>query len=421
MVADELHASHETCKPRSLLVGVGEIVEPLLLLDLRHERPLPFHGFVVAAAQLVTAHQSELQIASPRSVPSEIRIVFPMLHANAGFHIARAENTRTVRLRRPSFRAIRGAMAPAETDDGEAADEPPYDPPARTGLDFLRALHANPPPVGTAGPSACSNEKEPVATPSASNPVAPDSAPATVSVTEVGESSSAASKKRPRFAQGVLPFGTPLAKPTPPPAPVQAPKRASRELTDAEKAEEKFLKAQQLYITQWLPKFERLLLDKNEEGLPILDAQASDVEAAAVEVLASDWKQRAQVVRDWLDDWQWRLAVLKADWLGVRVRRGEGEEGELKEEAVLEEVEGEEEVERAEGEASDYEQEGGTEGRERKGGEVKGRVHAPNPFSSLFPTVHANELQSQPQSCKDHGAQWACGHQLSAAVSHVSS
>ncbi|CAI5509280.1 unnamed protein product [Closterium sp. Naga37s-1] len=161
-------------------------------------------------------------------------------------------------------------MAPAETDDGEAADEPPSDPPARTRLDFLRALHANPPPVGTARPSACSNEKEPVATPSASNPVTPDSAPATVSVTEVGESSSAASKKRPRFAQGVLPFGTPPAKPTPPPAPVQAPKRASHELTDAEKVEEKFLKAQQLYITQWLPRFEWLLLDMNEEGLPIL-------------------------------------------------------------------------------------------------------------------------------------------------------
>ncbi|CAI5508341.1 unnamed protein product [Closterium sp. Naga37s-1] len=161
-------------------------------------------------------------------------------------------------------------MAPAETDNGEADDEPPNEPPARTGLDFLRALHATPPPVGTAGPSACSNEKEAVATPSASIRVAPDSAPATVSVTEVGESSSAASNKRRRFAQGVLPFGTPPAKPTPPPVPVQAPKRASRELTDAEKVEEKFLKAQQLYITQWLPKFDWLLLDKNEKGLPIL-------------------------------------------------------------------------------------------------------------------------------------------------------
>ncbi|CAI5476740.1 unnamed protein product [Closterium sp. Yama58-4] len=130
-------------------------------------------------------------------------------------------------------------MAPAEDGDGEAADEPSKDAPARTGLDFLCALHANPPPVVTLGTSSCSKGKESVSKPPASNAVAPDSAPATVSVTEVGESSSAASKKRRRFAQAVLPFGTPPAKPTPPPAP-------------------------------WLPKFDWLLLDKNEEGLLIL-------------------------------------------------------------------------------------------------------------------------------------------------------
>ncbi|CAI5940718.1 unnamed protein product [Closterium sp. NIES-64] len=140
-------------------------------------------------------------------------------------------------------------MAPAEDGDGEAADEPSNDAPARTGLDFLRAVHANPPPVVTPGPSSCSKGKQSLSPPPASNAVMPDSAPATVSVSEVGESSSAASKKRRGYAQAVLPFGTPPAKPTPPPAPVQAPKRVSRELTDAEKAEERFLKAQQLYIT----------------------------------------------------------------------------------------------------------------------------------------------------------------------------
>ncbi|CAI5495818.1 unnamed protein product [Closterium sp. Naga37s-1] len=31
-----------------------------------------------------------------------------------------------------------------------------------------------------------------------------------------------------------------------------------------------YLKAQQLYITQWMPKFDWLLLEKNEDGLPIL-------------------------------------------------------------------------------------------------------------------------------------------------------
>ncbi|CAI5495937.1 unnamed protein product [Closterium sp. Naga37s-1] len=162
-------------------------------------------------------------------------------------------------------------MAQSEDDDvGEAADEPPNDAAARTGLDFLRGLHVNPPPVCTAGPSSRSGDKLPPARPSDSNVLAPDSAPASVSVTEVGESSSAASKKRRRYAQAVLPFGTPPAKPSPPPAPVQPPSRVSRELTKAKKAEERFDKAQQLYITQWLPKFEWLLLDKNEDGLPIL-------------------------------------------------------------------------------------------------------------------------------------------------------
>ncbi|CAI7848256.1 unnamed protein product [Closterium sp. NIES-53] len=161
-------------------------------------------------------------------------------------------------------------MAPTLDDDGEAADGPPNDAPSRTCLDFLRGLHQNPLPVCTAGPSSCRSKKLPPSCPTCSSAVELDIAPATVILTEVDESSSAASKKKRRFAQAYLPFGTPLAKPTPPPAPVQAPSHVSRELTRAEKAEEKFWKAQQLYVTQWLPKFEWLLLDKNEEGLPIL-------------------------------------------------------------------------------------------------------------------------------------------------------
>ncbi|CAI7916952.1 unnamed protein product [Closterium sp. NIES-54] len=166
-------------------------------------------------------------------------------------------------------------MAPTLDDDGgEATDEPPNDAPSRTGLDFLRGLHQNPPHVCTVSdvhcPLSCRGEKFPPSRPARSSAVELDSAPATVILTEVDESSSAASKKKRRFAQAYLPFGTPPAKPTPPPAPVEAPSLVSRELTRAEKAEEKFLKAQQLYVTQWLPKFEWLLLDKNEEGLPIL-------------------------------------------------------------------------------------------------------------------------------------------------------
>ncbi|CAI7771504.1 unnamed protein product [Closterium sp. NIES-53] len=162
-------------------------------------------------------------------------------------------------------------MAPILDDDGgEAADEPPNHAPSRIGLDFLRGLHQNPPPVCNAGASSCGGKNFPPSRPAGSSAVELDSAPATVILTEVDESSSAASKKKRRFAEAYLPFGTPPAKPTPPPTPVQAPSRVSRELTRAEKAEEKFWKAQQLYVTQWLPKFEWLLLDKNEEGLPIL-------------------------------------------------------------------------------------------------------------------------------------------------------
>ncbi|CAI5472173.1 unnamed protein product [Closterium sp. Yama58-4] len=130
-----------------------------------------------------------------------------------------------------------------------------------------------------------------------------------------------------------------------------------------------------------------------------LDAQASDVAAAAVGVLASDWKQRAQVVRDWLDDWQWRLAVLKADWLGVRAGGGKSEAGVLQEDENLERIiheegkdtcstprpeEGEGEHEHPaiqeegevenEDEASGSEQEVGMEGGGRKAGEVKGQA-----------------------------------------------
>ncbi|CAI7885678.1 unnamed protein product [Closterium sp. NIES-54] len=162
-------------------------------------------------------------------------------------------------------------MAPTLDDGGgEAAGEPPIDAPSRSGLDFLRGLHQNPPPVCTAGPSSYRSEKSLPSRPAVSFAVELDSAPAIVILTEVDESSSAASKKKRGFAQAYLPFGTPPANPTPPPAPVQAPSLVSRELTRAEKAEEKFWKAQQLYVTQWLPKFEWLLLDKIEEGLPIL-------------------------------------------------------------------------------------------------------------------------------------------------------
>ncbi|CAI7907507.1 unnamed protein product [Closterium sp. NIES-54] len=100
--------------------------------------------------------------------------------------------------------------------------------------------------------------------------IAPDSDSATVIVTEVDESSSAASAKKRHFMQCVLPFGTLPEKLIPPLPPVEAPAPVSCEHTKAEKADSKDLKAQQLYIAQWLPKFDWLLLNKNNDGLPIL-------------------------------------------------------------------------------------------------------------------------------------------------------
>ncbi|CAI7925200.1 unnamed protein product [Closterium sp. NIES-54] len=200
-------------------------------------------------------------------------------------------------------------MAPTQDDDGgEAANEPPNDTPSRTGLDFLRGLHQNPPPVCTAGPSSCDGEKFPPSHLAGSSAVELDSTPATVIVTEVDESSSAASKKKRRFAQAYLPFGTPPAKPTPTPAPVQAPSHMSRELTRAEKAEEKFWKAQQLYVKQWLPKFEWLLLDKNEEGLQILRCS----------ICVEHWKNDAKFGRNGTGGRDLQLGSMRCHELSIR-------------------------------------------------------------------------------------------------------
>ncbi|CAI7752726.1 unnamed protein product [Closterium sp. NIES-54] len=64
---DELHAPHEASEPRTLLVGVGEIVYPLLLLNLRHKGRLPLHSVVMGNAQLMRSHRADLQITFPSS------------------------------------------------------------------------------------------------------------------------------------------------------------------------------------------------------------------------------------------------------------------------------------------------------------------------------------------------------------------
>ncbi|CAI5476551.1 unnamed protein product [Closterium sp. Yama58-4] len=82
------------------------------------------------------------------------------------------------------------------------------------------------------------------------------------------ESTGSVAVKKRRFTQQVLQWGTP------PPKPVAPPPRAApppiRPLTDKEKKEKAYLKAQKSYTSDWLPKFDWLILDKTPEGDPCL-------------------------------------------------------------------------------------------------------------------------------------------------------
>ncbi|CAI5489203.1 unnamed protein product [Closterium sp. Naga37s-1] len=76
-----------------------------------------------------------------------------------------------------------------------------------------------------------------------------------------------APKKR-RMTQQVLQWGTPPPKPpAPPPASVPPP---IPPLSDVEKREKAYLKAQKNYTSEWLPRFDWLILDKTPEGEPCL-------------------------------------------------------------------------------------------------------------------------------------------------------
>ncbi|CAI5521857.1 unnamed protein product [Closterium sp. Naga37s-1] len=81
------------------------------------------------------------------------------------------------------------------------------------------------------------------------------------------ESTGSVALKKRRLRQQVLQWGTP------PPKPVAPPPRAApppvRPLSDEEK-EKAYLKAQKSYTSDWLPKFDWLILDKTPEGDPCL-------------------------------------------------------------------------------------------------------------------------------------------------------
>ncbi|CAI5996719.1 unnamed protein product [Closterium sp. NIES-64] len=86
---------------------------------------------------------------------------------------------------------------------------------------------------------------------------------------------SVAAKKR-RLTQQVLQWGTPPPKPVaPPPRPTPPP---IRPLSDEEKKEKAYRKAQKSYTSDWLPKFDWLILDRTPEVTEEVDRVVSLIE-----------------------------------------------------------------------------------------------------------------------------------------------
>ncbi|CAI5497596.1 unnamed protein product [Closterium sp. Naga37s-1] len=82
------------------------------------------------------------------------------------------------------------------------------------------------------------------------------------------ESTGSVAVKKRRLTQQVLQWGTPPPKPVaPPPRPAPPP---IRPLSDEEKKEKAYLKAQKSYTSDWLPKFDWLILDRTPKGDPCL-------------------------------------------------------------------------------------------------------------------------------------------------------
>ncbi|CAI6004555.1 unnamed protein product [Closterium sp. NIES-64] len=199
----------------------------------------------------------------------------------------------------------------AEGDAADPDDRPTCITPPATGLQFLRAVHADnardeeeladggtewmrrpgkesggmedayddwcpsPRPMNDAAES--DGVEEWIASPR--NEVAAE--PAETVATQVVDaatpesSCSVASKKR-RYTQQVLQWGTPPPKPVaPPPRAAPPPIRA---LTHEEKKEKAYLKAQKSYKSDWLPKFDWLILDKTPEVTEEVDRVVSLIE-----------------------------------------------------------------------------------------------------------------------------------------------
>ncbi|CAI5970840.1 unnamed protein product [Closterium sp. NIES-64] len=199
----------------------------------------------------------------------------------------------------------------AEGDAADPDDRPTCITPPATGLQFLRAVHADnardeeeladggtewmrrpgkesggmedayddwcpsPRPMNDAAES--DGVEEWIASPR--NEVAAEAAELVatqvVDAATPESSCSVASKKR-RYTQQVLQWGTPPPKPDAPPPPAAPPPILP--LTDEEKKEKAYLKAQKSYKSDWLPKFDWLILDKTPEVTEEVDRVVSLIE-----------------------------------------------------------------------------------------------------------------------------------------------
>ncbi|CAI7737318.1 unnamed protein product [Closterium sp. NIES-54] len=106
------------------------------------------------------------------------------------------------------------------------------------------------------------------------DPVVHNFVASTEIVSEVPESSNSVSLKKRQYMQSTLSYGggSPLVKPAPPPPPVVTPSPSPLKQIPAERVEAKFLEAQRIYITKWLPQFDWLLLDKGDDGCLVCSA-----------------------------------------------------------------------------------------------------------------------------------------------------
>ncbi|CAI5978387.1 unnamed protein product [Closterium sp. NIES-64] len=95
-----------------------------------------------------------------------------------------------------------------------------------------------------------------------------ETAPTQVVDASVPDSTASQTPKKRRFTQSVLGIGLQPVKPAPTPPPPAKKTTPVVRLTAEEKKEKLYLKAQKSYLSEWLPRFPWLILDKSTDGFP---------------------------------------------------------------------------------------------------------------------------------------------------------